>query len=80
MNSKQIMLLGVCIVLAGLGGKTMWELINFNQIPELQDVSTSISFKVGFVVGKFVKVFALFVGVKLIYNQFFSKTAVAVRK
>ena len=41
MDLKKVFLYVACLVLLIKGGKTIWELINFNQIMELNDVANS---------------------------------------
>ena len=70
MDLKKVFLYVACLVLLIKGGKTIWELINFNQIMELNDVANSTAYKIGFVVGMLVEVVVFFGLIKIIYDYF----------
>ena len=70
MDLKKVFLYVACLVLLTKGGKTIWELINFNQIMELNDVANSTAYKIGFVVGMLVEVVVFFGLIKIIYDYF----------
>ena len=70
MDLKKIFLYIASLVLLVKGGKTIWELINFNQINELNDIAHSIAYKIGFVVGMIIEVIVFFGLIKIIYDYF----------
>lgn len=70
MDLKKIFLYIAILVLLIKGGKTIWELINFNQINELNDMAHSIAYKIGFVVGMIIEVIVFFGLIKIIYDYF----------
>ena len=55
------------------GGKTLWELINFNQISDLNNVANSTAYKIGYVVGMLVEIIVFFGLIKIIYAKFFKE-------
>ncbi len=67
---KRIFLYVACIVLLINGGKTLWELINFNQISDLNNVANSTAYKIGYVVGMLVEIIVFFGLIKIIYDKF----------
>ena len=73
MEIKRIFLYVACIVLLINGGKTLWELINFNQISDLNNVANSIAYKIGYVVGMLVEIIVFFGLIKIIYDKFFKE-------
>lgn len=73
MEIKRIFLYVACIVLLINGGKTLWELINFNQISDLNNVANSTAYKIGYVVGMLVEIIVFFGLIKIIYDKFFKE-------
>lgn len=70
MDLKKIFLYVACLILLIKGGKTIWELINFSQISELNNVANSIAYKIGFVIGMLLEILVFFGLIKIIYDYF----------
>ena len=70
MQFKKVILYLVCIVLLLNACKTLWELINFNDLAFLHSHSESIAYKGGRVVGMIIRTVGYFGIVIFIYNKF----------
>ena len=70
MALKKTILYFVCVVALIVAGKTLWELINFNDIAVLHLHSKSIAYKSGRVAGMVIRTVGYFSLVIFIYNRF----------
>lgn len=70
METKKTFLYIACIVLFIKAAKTIWELINFSQIQELNNAVNSLTYKIGFLAGMLFEIVVFLGLIKIIYDYF----------